>query len=201
MKKSLILVFLSFSLVCNISSSTTIERLTFEELVDISVLIVEARVESVSMTKTGKLAHTQVLLEIVDTLKGDDPGEFVELAFLGGEQGGISVSVSGQDIPVKGEHAFYFIENRASNAVNPFTGWSQGQFRILTDANGREYLETDVKQELIEVSRPGSEANNAALTHKLKNMGFSTSQLDNSMYTPVTPEELRHAVATVLITP
>lgn len=175
-------------------SATTLQKLTFEDLVQQSGLIVEGKVVSVYSFETDQLVYTRVVMNVLDVLKGEDPGEFIELDFLGGVRDGRVVAVSGQDIPSDKEHGFYFIQDLEMQAVNPLTGWSQGHFRIRTDLKGRQVIETDIDQELVELS----DSKQAALAAKLRNMKFSSQLLEEAYYAPVTPDELRQAVGGIL---
>ena len=118
------LVVLIGSIIAISAAATTIQKFTFEEMVELSELILEGEVISVDPFTSGELVYTRVLLEIHDVLKGDDPGEYLELDFLGGELDGKAIRVSGQDIPFEGEKGFYFIENTSNDSVNPLLGWS-----------------------------------------------------------------------------
>ena len=174
--------------------ATTIQKFTFEEMVELSALIVEAEVLDVSIIDKGNVVHTNVLLAVNDVLKGEIPGDYLELNFLGGESDKIAVLVSGQDIPLLGEKGFYFIEDLESKSVNPLIGWSQGHFRIITDAKGNETLLTDVQQEVMEIT----DNKNMILASKLRNMKFSNRLLQKTDFLPVTPDELREAVNLIL---
>lgn len=171
--------------------ATTVQKFTFEEMVGLSELIIEAEVDNVTEHRVAGLVYTRVLFRVHDVLKGNNPGGLLELGFLGGEQDGATVRVAGQDIPVRGEKGFYFIESVTGHSVNPLVGWSQGHFRIVTDAKGNETLETDIRQEILELS----DSKNAALAEKLKNMKFGSQLVKEAEYIPVTPDELRDAVA------
>ena len=188
------LVVLIGSIIAISAAATTIQKFTFEEMVELSELILEGGVISVDPFTSGELVYTRVLLEIHDVLKGDDPGEYLELDFLGGELDGKAIRVSGQDIPFEGEKGFYFIENTSNDSVNPLLGWSQGHFKIVTDAKGNESLETDIRLELLEIT----ESKNAALATKLRNMKFSNQLVTELSFTPATPTELRDAVDAIL---
>jgi len=174
--------------------ATTIQKFTFEEMVELSALIVEAEVLDVSIIDKGNVVHTNVLLAVNDVLKGEIPGDYLELNFLGGESDKIAVLVSGQNIPLLGEKGFYFIEDLESKSVNPLIGWSQGHFRIITDAKGYETLLTDVQQEVMEIT----DNKNMILASKLRNMKFSNRLLQKTDFLPVTPDELREAVNLIL---
>ena len=177
-------------------SATSIQKFTFEEMVELSALIVEAEVIEVTTFTEKTLVHTSVLMALHDVLKGDDPGDYLELDFLGGETADLAVRVSGQDIPLAGEKGFYFIEDLSGNSVNPLIGWSQGHFRIITDAKGTQSLLTDIQQEVMEIT--GNK--NAILASKLKNMKFSSNLVREADFAPVTPDELRDAVNAILVT-
>jgi hypothetical protein len=174
--------------------ATTIQKFTFEEMVELATLIIEAEVLDVSVIDTGNVVYTNVLLAVNDVLKGENPGDYLELNFLGGESEKIAVLVSGQDIPLLGEKGFYFIEDLESKSVNPLIGWSQGHFRIITDAKGNETLLTDVQQEVMEVT----DNKNTILASKLRNMKFSNRLLQETDFLPVTPDEMRDAVNLIL---
>ena len=174
--------------------ATTIQKFTFEEMVELAALIVEAEVLDVSVIDTGNVVYTNVLLAVNDVLKGENPGDYLELNFLGGESDKIAVLVSGQDIPLLGEKGFYFIEDLESKSVNPLIGWSQGHFRIITDAKGNETLLTDVQQEVMEVT----DNKNTILASKLRSMKFSNRLLQETDFLPVTPDEMRDAVNLIL---
>ena len=195
MKFVLKISFFSIFLLLSIpfSLATTIQKFSFESLVSHSELIIEGEVILVEPFTSDDLVYTRVLLRIDDVLKGEEPGEFLELDFVGGTQDGISVTVAGQDIPVAGERGFYFIENRSIKAVNPLTGWSQGHFRIVADIKGNEFLETELQvagQNIVELS----DSKNAVLAAKLRNMKFSNKLVEQAYYSPSTPEQLREAV-------
>jgi hypothetical protein len=193
--KSLITLWASAILAISTSlHATTIQKFTFEEMVELSALIVEAEVLDVSIIDKGNVVHTNVLLAVNDVLKGEIPGDYLELNFLGGESDKIAVLVSGQDIPLLGEKGFYFIEDLESKSVNPLIGWSQGHFRIITDAKGYETLLTDVQQEVMEIT----DNKNMILASKLRNMKFSNRLLQKTDFLPVTPDELREAVNLIL---
>ena len=174
--------------------STTLQKLTFEEIVDHSALIIQGEVTNINSFSEGGLLYTRVTLKVDDVLKGDNPGEFIELDYLGGREGGAVFTVSGQDVPREKERGFYFIEHPGSRSVNPLTGWSQGHFRIQTDPKGRESLETDIQVDLVELT----DRKDRILAEKLRNMKFRTALLEQADYSPVSPDELRDAVRDIL---
>jgi len=197
MKKiPLYFLLLSFT-VLSAAQATTIQKFEFQDIVAISELIVEGNVVSISHFAEDDLIYTRVLIKIDDVLKGLDPGEYIELDFLGGKQDGKSVQIAGQDIPEKGESGFYFIEDLAMKAVNPLTGWSQGHFKIVTDAKGNQTLEKNSQVDSKALLDLNS-SKNSALARKLRNMKFSNTLVEKSSFVPATPDELREAVMGLL---
>ncbi len=193
MIKSLIyFLLLTFSFGSS-AHATTIQKLEFQDIADNSALIVEGEVVSISHFSEDNFVYTRVQIKIDDVLKGLDPGEFIELDFLGGKQDGKSVQVAGQDIPEKGERGFYFIEDLAMRAINPLTGWSQGHFRIVTDAKGHQLLEKNTlvdSEAILDLNNN----KNSALATKLRNLKFSSTLVKKASFSPSTPDELREAV-------
>ncbi len=197
MKKiPLYFLLLSFT-VLSAAQATTIQKFEFQDIVAISELIVEGNVVSISHFAEDDLIYTRVLIKIDDVLKGLDPGEYIELDFLGGKQDGKSVQIAGQDIPQKGERGFYFIEDLTMKSVNPLVGWSQGHFKIVADAKGNQTLEKNSQvdsQALLDLNS----SKNSALARKLRNMKFSSTLVEKASFVPATPDELREAVMGLL---
>ena len=152
----------------------------------------QGEVVDISNFASADLVYTRVLIKVDDVLKGTDPGEFIELDFLGGSQNGKSVQIAGQDIPNKGERGFYFIEDLSMNAVNPLTGWGQGHFIIVRDAKGNEYLEKETQYDSDEIVELANKKSSLAI--KLRNMKFSSTLVEKAYSNPTTPEQLRDAV-------
>ena len=197
MKKiPLYFLLLTFT-VWSAAQATTIQKFEFKEIVAISELIVEGQVVFISHFAEDDLIYTRIQMRIADVLKGADPGQFIELDSLGGKQDGKSVQIAGQDIPEKGERGFYFIEDLAMKSVNPLVGWSQGHFKIVTDAKGNQTLEKNSQvdsQALLDLNS----SKNSALARKLRNMKFSSTLVEKASFVPATPDELREAVMEML---
>jgi len=172
------------------AQATTIQKFTFAEMVELSALIIEGEVLSITPMQSGDLIISRVVFQVDDVLKGIDPGAYIELDFLGGQDQGKDIKVSGQDIPEVGERGFYFIESLDGHSVNPLVGWSQGHFRIHKGPKGEEYLETDIQQEVVDLTQN----KNAVLAAKLRQMKFSSKLVEDAWFTPLLPQELRDAV-------
>ena len=72
---------------------------------------------------------TDVTFRIIESMKGD-LGREVTLVFTGGSVDGLTLSMSGLQIPQVGEEGIYFVESMASQQASPIVGWNQGHFRI-----------------------------------------------------------------------
>lgn len=174
--------------------ATTLQQMTFEEIVGKAALIIEAEVTAVDVIETDTLIYTRVTFSVNDVLKGSFDSENIALDYLGGAGINVKLSVSGQDIPELGDRGFYFIEDPEQLTVNPLTGWSQGQYKIIKDDKGYETLLTDIPQETVELS----ENKSAILAEKLKKMRFNGKLVEKAFYKPSTPNELRDAVYGIL---
>jgi hypothetical protein len=190
--KSLIAIVLWLNL--ELVFATTLQQMTFEEIVGKATLIIEAEVTAVDVIETDTLIYTRVTFSVDDVLKGNFDNENIALDFLGGAGVNTKLSVSGQDIPELGDRGFYFIEDPDQIAVNPLTGWSQGQFKIIKDDKGYELLLTEIPQETVELTA----SKNAVLAEKIRNMRFSSKLVNKAFFKPSTPNELRDAVYSIL---
>ena len=120
--------------------ATSIERFSFEELVERSELIFQGQVSQVRQEEIDGMVYSFVRFEVVDVVKGFDPGLELELRFLGGEVPGKRVQVAEMVIPEQGERGFYFVESLDGESVNPLLGWSQGHFLVGRDEQGEDIV-------------------------------------------------------------
>mgnify|MGYP006908212257 CR=1 FL=1 len=114
------------------AGASSVQQVGTEQLLSGSELVVHATVLD-SRTEAGPVygtVTTVVRLQIVDLLKGEDPSSTIEIAFAGGEHGGLVQVVSGMNIPLPGEEGIYFIESAGIAMVNPLYGWTQGHYLI-----------------------------------------------------------------------
>ena len=72
----------------------------------------------------------------MDVVKGNYSQRTIELSFLGGTVGDLSLEVSDLHIPKLGEKGIYFVENPNERYVNPLCGWDQWHFLIVPDQEG-----------------------------------------------------------------
>lgn len=120
---------------------TTLEEMHFDALVDQAELVFEGLVIGRQSQQEGAgEISTYVTFRILEVIKGDYPGETIELKFMGGEVNGQVMEVSGMRQPRNGERGIYFVESTTENLINPLLGWSQGHFLVDQDSAGLQVL-------------------------------------------------------------
>jgi len=111
---------------------TSIQKLDFETLADMSELIFEGQVVAVDARWNAQKSriHTYVTFSVADVVKGKVKGSRIELRFAGGDIDGQSFVYQGLVYPKVGEQGIYFVETTKRNLVNPLVGWSQGHYKV-----------------------------------------------------------------------
>lgn len=114
------------------SSASSVRHIDVGELTATAELVFEGRVleKRVLHRKGSRTVRTQVTFEVLEVLKGDDPGERLTLSFLGGRTSDLVLEVSDLRMPRVGEHGIYFVESLERPLVNPLVGWHQGHYLI-----------------------------------------------------------------------
>jgi len=122
-----------------LACASSIERVDMAELTGNARLVFEGRViaKRIEHTPGSRAIHTWVTFEILDLIKGQYDQPSIELSFLGGTAGDLSVTVSDMQIPAMGEHGIYFVEDISKPLVNPLYGWDQGHFLVQFDKDLR----------------------------------------------------------------
>ena len=129
-------------------------------MLESSALVIEGRVTaSESRPVEGtRLIVTCVRFEIAEILKGDHPEDWLELCFLGGTLGDVTLRVAGMRIPEPGETGIYFVESPGRPQVHPFYGGAQGHFVIVRDpATDEERVLTSDRRPVVGLSSTGIE--------------------------------------------
>jgi len=124
------------------SQSTTLERMSLNQLARAADAIVRARcVSSTARWENGAI-WTFSEFELVERFQGDVPAR-IRIGLPGGRVGGISTYI--EDVPrfQPGEEAVLFLEARSDGSYG-VTAWAEGTFRIRTDsATGHEFVTQD----------------------------------------------------------
>jgi hypothetical protein len=128
MKKLLVLSL--FILAATLSSlASTVQRLTFDDLVRTAHAIVHGKVRSSTphWSTDHRLILTTTIIDIQETIKGQ-PSRTVELTTIGGKIGDLTLVVPGMPAFTPGEEAVLFVEN--VGAVKTIVGLAQGKFAV-----------------------------------------------------------------------
>ena len=150
-KLSLTLGVVAAFLLCipgQLAWGTSVREVGFEEMLTQCELVFEGRVLDIETRKPSGNRHvrTYVTFQVLDVLKGHDPGETLELSFLGGTWQGKTLMVHDLNLPQAGEIGIYFVESLAREQVHPLYGWSQGHFLVVPDADGIDRVTTESRR-------------------------------------------------------
>jgi hypothetical protein len=127
------------------TAAATVLPIKFEELVAEALTIVRGEVVSVRSEWRDRTADapivTRVTVRVEQTLKGQ-PRPQLELEFLGGTVGAVSLKVSDMPQFAVGERDLLFV-NDAGRPASPLVGFFAGRWIIHVDAfTRREFLPT-----------------------------------------------------------
>ena len=132
---------------------TSVRAVDMAEMLEQSALVFEGRVISLQARQdlgTGTI-HTYVIFQVLDVLKGEYSNNTIELSFLGGTVGGMTLSAGDMQLPEKGEKGIYFVESLQRRQAHPLYGWSQGHFVVVADAQGVERVLTKSKRPVVAI--------------------------------------------------
>lgn len=144
------LSLLSLVLWCALDArATAILQMGLSDVAGNSELVFEGRVVGAEVRPgpDGRRIYTYVTFQILDPIKGQAPGETVQLRFLGGTLGDLTLAVTDMHVPQIGDHGIYFVESLQRPQANPLYGWDQGQYIVRPDpTDGQEKVYTREQQ-------------------------------------------------------
>jgi hypothetical protein len=128
-------LFLSFNMEPTIAS--VILRMSFDQVVKGAELIVDGEVVSkeIRLSPISGRPFTYFNIAIIDLIKGDYPKKIIEIGYMGGQIGDMTLNVSNMRMPEIGERGIYFIETTNQQQIHPLIGWQQGHYRVIIDPN------------------------------------------------------------------
>jgi hypothetical protein len=128
----LALVCLLFPVLSTVTTATTVERLTLEDMVTRSQGIVQGTVRGSRSywSPNGKWILTSTTIEVTESIKGQTTRS-VEVTTVGGQVGDSVLYVGGMPAFTPGESTIIFVER--SNGYLTVMGLAQGKFTV---ANG-----------------------------------------------------------------
>ena len=130
--------------------ASVIIRMPFDQVVKGAELIIEGEI----LTKETRLSpisgrpFTYFKIAIIDVIKGDYPNPTIEIGYMGGQIGELTLKVSDMRMPDIGEWGVYFIETLSQQQVHPLIGWQQGHYRVIKNPQtGQERVVSDQESE------------------------------------------------------
>ena len=155
--KTIAALFLAISLLHTSSQATTLLEMDIDSVAGEAELIFLGNViTSQSIQEINGQYRTYVTFQVQEVLKGNHPGDMLELSFLGGNVDGRGTVVSDLRPPKPGETGIYFVESLSENLINPLMGWSQGHFLIHNDQRGIGRVTTNRREPVLDI-QPMSE--------------------------------------------
>lgn len=119
-------------------SGATLEKLSFDEMVNRSTAIVRATVGPGSGRQHGALVYTHHRLSVLESWKGN-PATSLEVVVPGGHVGRLQHSVAGAPVLTPGTELVLFLWT-ARSGLTHVIGLSQGVFQLERGADGSQIL-------------------------------------------------------------
>lgn len=119
-------------------SGATLEKLSFDEMVNRSTAIVRATVGPGSGRQHGALVYTHHRLTVLESWKGN-PATSLEVVVPGGQVGRLQHSVAGAPVLTPGSELVLFLWTSRSG-ITHVIGLSQGVFQLERSADGTQIL-------------------------------------------------------------
>ena len=162
-KRRATLLIVAGLLLLNIGRATVIGRLSFEDLVDTSELVIAGKVTRswAAWDAHRKYIWTHYEVAVQSAQKGA-AGATVEMAEPGGALDGIVMGIAGTPVYTPGENVLVFLQ-RMPNGYLRTTGWGQG--RYLVDSNGRIHADSILRGlEIVDARNSGAAPPGTSLT-------------------------------------
>jgi hypothetical protein len=105
------------------------EKLSLEELIDASTLVVRGTVSAAKASTGGSVIQTEYQVAVAEVLKGDAAAGALTVSLPGGEAGGVRQTLAGVPSMRSGEQYVFFLW-RARSGRLLLVGMSQGLFKI-----------------------------------------------------------------------
>jgi hypothetical protein len=127
-----VLFLAGIALAAAVANSTTLARMSFDELAQKSSAVARLRCQSAQSHWDGGELWTETRFEVVEQNKGL-LGANITVRMLGGRADGLTSRVDGVPAFRVGEEVYLFLWGKSGEAYRVL-GWSQGTFRIHRDA-------------------------------------------------------------------
>ena len=152
-------------------SATTLEQLSFDDMVQKSTAIVRARVTGSHTSTRVTDVYTHYQLQIVESWKGQ---AVTEVAVPGGVDHGIRQSVTGAPELKPGQEYVLFLWTSRSG-LTQVVGLSQGLFKLSEEGSGGAVVQRPAAPELM-LDRSGRPVEDQAVSMKLQDLRVRVRQ-------------------------
>lgn len=127
------LMFSPFS-VYHISASTVL-KIDFNHAVNGSELIFDGTVisEETRLSPINGKPFTYLTFKIIDVIKGSYASPTIEIGYMGGKVGEVTLIITDMRMPKIGERGIYFVESLSAQQIHPLIGWQQGHYLVITN--------------------------------------------------------------------
>ncbi len=169
------------------AGASSVRSMSLEEVAGHAGLIFEGRVigRQVVAGQGKRSIHTLVTFQVLDVIKGSYSEPLIELSFLGGTRGGLTVKVSDMQIPAMGEHGIYFVEDTGRRLVNPLVGWAQGHFLVKYDRTlKRQMITTLDGQPVKDIDLSARKSRFAEISRGVAHGVITTDKLSRDLIDP-----------------
>jgi hypothetical protein len=111
----------------------TLERLSLDEMIQKSTLIVRGKVAGASASVSGPVIYTHYTIQVTERLKGQ-PGSSVDVAVPGGTVNGLRQTFAGAPTLQAGDDFVFFLYT-GRNGQNSILGLTQGLFALDSNSD------------------------------------------------------------------
>lgn len=133
----------------NSAVASTILKVDLDQVAKESELIFQGRAVS-KETRASPISgkpFTYFTFKIIDLIKGSYSNTTIEIGFMGGSIGDITLEVSDMKMPEIGERGVYFVENIGEQQIHPLFGWQQGHYLVITNQKTGQEMVIPVQQD------------------------------------------------------
>ncbi len=142
-------------------SGTTLEKLSFEEMVAKSTSIVRGRIALSSVKKHGAIFYSHYTVQVAEQFKGPS-AKVIDVVLPGGTIGRSQQTFSGVPTIAADSELVLFLWTSKSGLTH-IIGMTQGMFQVTKDATGATIFSRDAIREGLIDARTGRAANDGGI--------------------------------------
>lgn len=146
----------------------TLEKLSLEDMIEKSTMIVRAKVAGERAVQRGRVIYTLTNVSVLEHLKGPRI-DSVEVATPGGAVGGLRQEFSGVPELLDGKEYVLFLWE-GNNGLTHVIGLSQGVFTLDVDEEGRVVVHRAASDAVMLDPKTGQPMQDGALTLALREL-------------------------------